>query len=117
MMLTSPQFFAWRTVLMADPCVYCGGTSTGMDHIQPRASGGSNGWENRAPACATCDNAKGATPVLFFLLGYWNTNAKAQAVKMMRKRIAAELCAEFYRGNVRWPDGQAVAVLQFGEGT
>jgi hypothetical protein len=31
----SVEFSAWRAVLMADPCVYCGGTPTGMDHIRP----------------------------------------------------------------------------------
>lgn len=58
----------WKYALLLDPCVYCYAPSNGLDHIRPRATGGLDGWENRAPACAVCDNAKGALPLLLFLL-------------------------------------------------
>ncbi len=70
---------AYFRVLLRDPCVYCYGQATGLDHIRPRSSyvpaprsrqlwRWMNGWENRAPACMRCDNAKGAQPLIAFLL-------------------------------------------------
>lgn len=59
----------WRVVLLRDPCVYCGGTPTGLDHIVPQARHGADAWWNRAPACATCDSQKGMRPLLVFLVG------------------------------------------------
>jgi len=60
----------YRRAILRDPCVYCGGISNTLDHIQSLADGGENGWENRAPACADCNRRKGDLPVLLFLLGY-----------------------------------------------
>jgi hypothetical protein len=97
---------------MADPCVYCGAKADGLDHIRPRSRGGSDYWTNRAPACRDCDNAKGNTDlVLFLLIEGWATNklrrrhyrlegVKKAACYMLRQRIALE----FYRGNVRFTE-------------
>lgn len=72
-----PQIY--RQALFNDPCVYCGGEPTGLDHIRPRSSYRAvpnsrqyrkwlTSWENLAPACARCDSAKAATPLLLFLV-------------------------------------------------
>lgn len=99
--MESTQFRAWRAVLMADPCVYCGGRPTGMDHIHPQSAGGRNGWENRAPACARCDQAKGSTPLVLFLLvtRRRRTEAaeRARAIRALRNETP-----RFYVGNLRW---------------
>lgn len=60
--------FWWRSALMRDPCVYCGRRPDGLDHIKPKANGGPNGWQNRAPACRTCDATKRSRSLLMFLL-------------------------------------------------
>ena len=40
-----------------------------IDHIMPKALGGSKGsWTNRTGACFECNQAKAHTPLLFFLL-------------------------------------------------
>jgi hypothetical protein len=57
----------YKKVLMRDPCVYCGAKPTGLDHIQPESKNGPNNWQNRAPACRTCDQAKGNQLLLHFL--------------------------------------------------
>lgn len=56
-------------VLAADPCSYCGRGAGSIDHIDPVALGGSSGWENLTAACQYCNGAKGAKPLLTFLLG------------------------------------------------
>lgn len=58
----------WRAILLGDPCVYCGAPADGLDHIQPRALGGGNGWINRAPACFACDHEKMHRPLMRFLV-------------------------------------------------
>jgi hypothetical protein len=55
-------------VLGRDPCAYCGGEATHLDHIVPRSDGGSDDWTNRTAACATCNNYKGSTDLLRYLL-------------------------------------------------
>lgn len=58
----------WRTVLLRDPCVYCGAPAESLDHIRAAADNGPDGWPNRAPACHRCNGSKGCTPLLLFLL-------------------------------------------------
>lgn len=50
-------------------CVYCGAKNVplNIDHIRPRARGGSNRVSNLTLACIGCNQAKGATPVEVFL--------------------------------------------------
>ncbi len=41
-------------------CQYCGSKqSLTLDHVQPRARGGKDTWENLVAACVTCNNRKG----------------------------------------------------------
>lgn len=44
----------WRT------CVYCGGAADVLDHVKPKAHGGSDGPVNRVPACKACNASKAA---------------------------------------------------------
>ena len=50
-------------------CAYCGATDTplNLDHIVPRARGGSNRVSNLACACIPCNEEKGARPIEEFL--------------------------------------------------
>lgn len=54
--------------LSADPCAYCGADSEHVDHIVPRAAGGSDEWDNLTASCKRCNLAKGTTSLLQFLL-------------------------------------------------
>jgi 5-methylcytosine-specific restriction endonuclease McrA len=50
-------------------CVYCGRTSgLTVDHYIPRAKGGRSVSDNLVPACGPCNNAKGDTLPLEFIL-------------------------------------------------
>ena len=50
-------------------CAYCGATDVPLqvDHIQPKARGGTNRISNLTLACGPCNLRKGATPVQEFL--------------------------------------------------
>ena len=51
-----------------DPCAYCQGTSTTVDHINARTFGGPDAPINRTGACARCNQLKGDTPVPLFIV-------------------------------------------------
>jgi 5-methylcytosine-specific restriction endonuclease McrA len=55
-------------VIRHDPCVYCGGVSDTVDHIEPVSAGGQNHWTNLAPACRSCNSGKKDHPLLLALL-------------------------------------------------
>lgn len=63
----SDALLAWTDVLVADPCSYCGGVATGIDHIAPISAGGENAAENFTGSCIDCNRQKRATPLLLFL--------------------------------------------------
>ena len=50
-------------------CAYCGATGTPLqvDHVRPKAAGGSNRVSNLALACQPCNQAKDSQPVEAFL--------------------------------------------------
>lgn len=60
----------WDHILKKDVCSYCSNArSTTIDHILPKALGGSKGsWTNRTGSCFACNQAKAHTPLLHFLL-------------------------------------------------
>jgi 5-methylcytosine-specific restriction endonuclease McrA len=58
----------YATIVMADPCVYCGQPAEHLDHINAKARGGSNEWTNLTGACADCNIRKGDAPLLMALL-------------------------------------------------
>ncbi|MEX2658592.1 MAG: HNH endonuclease [Acidimicrobiales bacterium] len=39
-------------------CQYCGAAAESIDHVVPRAKGGSHTWENVVAACRPCNTAK-----------------------------------------------------------
>lgn len=48
-------------VMMRDKhsCAFCAGKATTVDHVKPRAQGGTNRWDNTVAACSPCNNKKG----------------------------------------------------------
>jgi 5-methylcytosine-specific restriction endonuclease McrA len=59
----------YAAILRSDPCSYCGGAGGTVDHVVPRAAGGTNGWENLTSACQPCNSEKHTRPLLSFMLG------------------------------------------------
>lgn len=70
---------------MSDPCVYCGGSAEGLDHIRAATRGGVDGWENRAPACARCDQTKRNASLLRFM--WASNNARRRVERRERTRV------------------------------
>jgi hypothetical protein len=80
---------SYAAVLLRDPCVYCGNPATGLDHIHPSVKGGTDGWTNRAPACASCDSRKGDTPLVHFLhrQPLWSRVTTPPPIRLSRRRL------------------------------
>lgn len=55
-------------LILKDPCVYCGGDASEVDHITPITKGGSGQAMNLAPACRTCNARKNDDSLLVFML-------------------------------------------------
>jgi hypothetical protein len=62
------QAGAYREIIASDPCVWCGGAADTVDHIQPIARGGTDRWDNYAPACLSCNSAKNTRTLLVNLM-------------------------------------------------
>jgi 5-methylcytosine-specific restriction endonuclease McrA len=54
--------------LLADPCTYCGGEATELDHIVAATTGGDNDWSNLTPVCRRCNPQKRELDLLRYLL-------------------------------------------------
>jgi hypothetical protein len=70
-----PQSMEYAAILLRDPCSYCGGPATTIDHIEPLRAGGLSAWDNLTASCAPCNSTKRDHPLLFFLgvqADYWN---------------------------------------------
>ncbi|MFD9004512.1 HNH endonuclease [Streptomyces sp. NPDC059582] len=72
-----PTQESWKTlgpaqeytdIIKNDPCVYCGGPSSAIDHIVAVTRGGSGCPQNLAPICTSCNSSKQTKDVLNFLL-------------------------------------------------
>jgi len=48
-------------------CVYCNGEATQVDHVIPRAKGGTHDLDNLVACCATCNSRKGSRSHASFL--------------------------------------------------
>lgn len=65
---------AWKRILRDDPCAYCGGESTTIDHIVPARGtqrpglGGLHSWTNYTGACERCNWSKADVPLIDWLL-------------------------------------------------
>jgi len=58
---------AYADIIRRDPCCYCGGKATAIDHISPIAKGGEGDWLNLAPSCKRCNSRKKDKLLLAFL--------------------------------------------------
>lgn len=63
-----PESLEYAQMIDSDPCVYCGGKSSAIDHIRPVAKGGMGNWDNLAPICTGCNSSKHSKDVLHFLI-------------------------------------------------
>jgi 5-methylcytosine-specific restriction endonuclease McrA len=52
-------------------CAYCGNEATQVDHVVPKAAGGTDTLDNLVAACAEDNQRKGAKPLV--RRPYWNT--------------------------------------------
>lgn len=52
---------------MKEICFYCGEEATTVDHIVPRANGGTNTKSNLVPCCKLCNSTKGDAPQEVFI--------------------------------------------------
>lgn len=68
----------YKKALRGDRCAYCGGEVQVLDHIQARARGGGDCWENLTGACTACNSRKQAKSLIGFL-----------GADLVRPRIAA----------------------------
>lgn len=69
----------YRTILLKDPCSYCGHSADTEDHIVPVSAGGADDWENLTAACRSCNSRKQARSLLRFLLDAEFHTAKVYA--------------------------------------
>jgi hypothetical protein len=51
-------FSAWN-----HECAYCGAHATTIDHVRPKAKGGTTSRDNCVPACLECNISKAHSPV------------------------------------------------------
>jgi 5-methylcytosine-specific restriction endonuclease McrA len=60
----------WKRLLRHDPCSYCGQRAGTVDHIVAKAFrvARRSRWLDFTGACKRCNQAKGKTSLLFFLL-------------------------------------------------
>jgi hypothetical protein len=77
-------------ILRGGHCELCGGPVEHIDHIQPLAERGEDGWSNYAGLCGRCNLAKGAQPLLFAILSGWQREADLSA---SARRAQAAPCA------------------------
>jgi hypothetical protein len=66
------------TILLSDPCAYCGAPSEHIDHVDPINGGGLTVWDNLTPACRRCNYRKRDRPLLTFLLSITPTEQRKQ---------------------------------------
>lgn len=59
---------AFAVILRGDPCAYCGGPATDVDHIDAISRGGAHAWWNLTAACRDCNVSKYSEPLLAFLM-------------------------------------------------
>jgi hypothetical protein len=62
---TTEEFIS---VLRQDPCCYCGGPSSDIDHVVAVSRGGGHVWDNLTSSCRRCNSQKHASDLLGFLL-------------------------------------------------
>lgn len=85
----------WACIVRRDPCVFCGlgpgERGQTLEHVEPVAAGGGPEWYNLAGACKRCNQAKGDTPLLLFMLGRERERRRRLALEAARSRPPAPL--------------------------
>lgn len=90
-------------------CAYCGKKDVPLqvEHIQPKATGGSNRVSNLTLACQPCNQKKGATPIAEFLKGKPDLLKRIQAQAKAPLKDAAAVNASRWalvnRLKAQWP--------------
>jgi 5-methylcytosine-specific restriction endonuclease McrA len=54
-------------ILIRDPCAYCGGPASGVDHIVAVTKGGGSRWDNLTASCHDCNRRKRDDSLLGYL--------------------------------------------------
>lgn len=57
----------YAIALRGDPCSYCGGPMSDIDHIDAVACGGTSHWSNLTAACRRCNGRKRTRSLLEFM--------------------------------------------------
>jgi hypothetical protein len=57
----------YASTISHDPCAYCGNPADSLDHIVPKAAGGTDTWDNFTSSCMRCNRVKSMKPLLRFL--------------------------------------------------
>lgn len=86
--LTPKVLGAYKRAVLRDPCAYCGGAATVLDHIRSRREGGRSGWLNLAAACDSCNCGKSHRSLLS-LMGMRRWRSDWQAMVEQRSRWSA----------------------------
>lgn len=98
--LTAQDVAMYEACLATEPCVYCGAASEHGDHVTPKAAGGGDGWDNLAPACKDCNEARGVFTLLGFML--WRTyrveREQAMRISGLRHVVTAPKASQHGRG-------------------
>lgn len=76
-------------LIASDPCVYCGGAADTIDHIEPVVRSHDSRWTNLAPACRSCNSAKGARSLIAFLLYRAVTDMETEPPNRLPEEIPA----------------------------
>lgn len=64
-----PRTLFYETILVNDPCCYCGSRENmQLDHIEAFITGGSGEWTNCTASCRACNSSKCDKPLLWWLL-------------------------------------------------
>jgi 5-methylcytosine-specific restriction endonuclease McrA len=65
---SNPEVLEYSRILMRDPCWYCGGITTTVDHIVSISKGGTNDCTNLAACCDNCSSSKGEKSLLVWMI-------------------------------------------------
>ena len=79
-------------------CVWCGdrvgvGQDASLDHVIPRAGGGSNAANNLVTACITCNAQRGEEPAFLWIMRRWGLQAGVLVLERLVNAMAGSLPA------------------------
>jgi 5-methylcytosine-specific restriction endonuclease McrA len=91
-------------------CAYCGATGVplNIEHIRPRASGGTHRVSNLTLACTTCNQAKGSLPLETWLASRFGPTEAVVIAKRVLARAKTPLKDAAAVNSTRWALYQAL---------